>query len=192
MATVEVSKEMRAFVPASPPAEAPVAVRPVVAGRAARYTWAIARLSLGWVFLWAFLDKTFGLGFATESGKGWIDGGSPTEGFLTFGAKGPLKGFYNDLAGSTVMDWLFMIGLVGIGLALMLGIGIRIAAITGSVLMLMMFSALLQPENNPFVDDHVVYAVVLVGLALVSAGDTLGFGKWWGSRALVRRFPILK
>ncbi len=26
-----------------------------------RYTLAVTRLSLGWVFLWAFLDKTFGL-----------------------------------------------------------------------------------------------------------------------------------
>jgi thiosulfate dehydrogenase [quinone] large subunit len=68
-------------------------------------------VDVGTQFLWAFLDKTFGLGFATESGKGWLDGGSHTEGFLTFG---------------------------------------------------------------------------------VNAGDTLGFGKWWESRALVRRFPILK
>lgn len=191
MATVGVAKEMRPFTPAPPPAEAPVAVRPVT-GRAARYTWAIARLSLGWVFLWAFLDKTFGFGFATKSGEGWLDGGSPTEGFLTFAAKGPLKGFYNDLAGLAVVDWLFMIGLLGIGLALMLGTGIRIAAISGSFLLLMMYSAVLQPENNPVIDDHIVYAVVLIGLALVNAGDTLGFGKWWGSRAVVRRFPILK
>jgi CPA2 family monovalent cation:H+ antiporter-2 len=40
---------------------------------------------MGFVFLWAFLDKTFGFGYATASGKGWIDGGSPTEGFLALG-----------------------------------------------------------------------------------------------------------
>jgi thiosulfate dehydrogenase (quinone) large subunit len=62
------------------------------AGQVARYTAAALRLSLGWVFLWAFLDKTFGLGYATESRDAWIDGGSPTFGFLSFGATCPFKG----------------------------------------------------------------------------------------------------
>src|SRR5689334_12004100 len=46
------------------------------------YALASLRLLTGFVFLWAFLDKTFGLGYATASGKGWLDGGSPTKGFL--------------------------------------------------------------------------------------------------------------
>ncbi|MFC3824299.1 hypothetical protein ACFOSO_37505, partial [Planomonospora venezuelensis] len=33
----------------------------------AAYAWAAARIALGWVFLWAFADKTFGLGFATPA-----------------------------------------------------------------------------------------------------------------------------
>jgi len=56
------------------------------------YIWALLRFSLGWIFLWAFVDKLFGLGFATESGKGWIDGGSPIFGFLNFAARGPMVG----------------------------------------------------------------------------------------------------
>ena len=94
--------------------------------KAYRYILAATRLSLGWVFLWAFLDKTFALGFGTgrdaETGvvdrfgdAAWINGGSPTEGFLKFGADGPFKGFYNDIAGAAWADWLFMLGLLGIG-----------------------------------------------------------------------------
>ena len=90
--------------------------------KAYRYTLAATRLSLGWIFLWAFLDKLFALGFATgrdpETGvvdrfgdAAWINGGSPTEGFLKFGADGPFKGFYNDIAGAAWADWLFMLGL---------------------------------------------------------------------------------
>ncbi|MEU1390068.1 hypothetical protein ABZ444_29030, partial [Nonomuraea sp. NPDC005730] len=46
------------------------------------YVWAVARIAIGWIFLWAFLDKTFGWGFATPAGKAWVAGGSPTTGFL--------------------------------------------------------------------------------------------------------------
>ena len=46
------------------------------------YAVALTRILLGFVFLWAFLDKTFGLGYATEPAKAWINGGSPTTGFL--------------------------------------------------------------------------------------------------------------
>jgi len=156
------------------------------------YVWAALRIALGWIFLWAFLDKTFGLGFATEAKAAWIDGGSPTEGFLTFGTKGPFADLYQGLAGSAFADWLFMAGLLGIGLALVLGIGMRIAAVSGALLLVLMWTAALPPENNPFMDDHLVYAGLLIGLALARAGDTLGLGAAWGRLSLVRRHAWLR
>ncbi|HEU5025983.1 MAG TPA: hypothetical protein VFV01_13780, partial [Spirillospora sp.] len=97
-----------------------------------------------------------------------------------------------DIAGAAWADWLFMIGLAGVGAALILGIGMRIAAAGGAALLVMMWSAVLPPENNLFMDDHLVYALLIVGLALVSAGDTLGLGRWWAKIPLVKRLPILK
>jgi hypothetical protein len=32
------------------------------------------RLAIGFEFLWAFLDKTFGLGYSTPVGRAWIHG----------------------------------------------------------------------------------------------------------------------
>jgi thiosulfate dehydrogenase [quinone] large subunit len=172
----------------------PAARRPqaVTAQGAVAYVWAVARLFLGWIFLWAFLDKLFGLGHETPAAKGWLDGGNPTKGFLAGGAKGPFEGFYHNIAGESWTNWLFMLGLAGIGVALLLGIGLRIAAVAGAVLLVMMWSVALPPDNNIFMDDHLVYAVVLIGLALVGAGDTLGFGRIWGNTTLVRTYPILK
>ncbi|SFP32719.1 thiosulfate dehydrogenase [quinone] large subunit [Actinomadura madurae] len=169
-----------------------VTPKPLTESPAARYVWALARLSLGWVFVWAFLDKLFGLGHATPAAKAWIEGGSPTGGFLKNSPTGPFAGFYHDLAGAAWADWLFMIGLGGIGAALVLGVGIRIAAAAGAVLLVMMWTAVLPPENNVFMDDHLIYAILIVGLALVSAGDTLGLGRWWGNTRLAKRLPILK
>jgi thiosulfate dehydrogenase [quinone] large subunit len=159
---------------------------------AARYVWAGLRIALGWIFLWAFLDKTFGWGFATESENAWVNGGSPTEGFLSFGTTGPLASFYQGMAGAAWADVLFMVGLAGIGVALMAGIGMRIAAASGALMMVMMWTAVLPPPNNPFMDDHLIYAGLLVGLALVGAGGTLGFGKQWERLPLVQRWPWLK
>ncbi|GII34470.1 hypothetical protein [Planotetraspora mira] len=160
--------------------------------RPADYAWAVARITVGWVFLWAFLDKVFGWGFATPSDRAWINGGSPTTGFLKGTSEHAFGGFFADLAGQTWVDWLFMIGLLGIGTALVLGAGMRITAATGGLLLVLMWAASLPLETNPFVDEHIVYAIVLVALALADAGDTLGIGGWWRNTRVVRRFPILK
>jgi thiosulfate dehydrogenase (quinone) large subunit len=158
----------------------------------ARHLMAITRISLAWVFLWAFLDKTFGLGFATASENAWVNGGSPTYGFLTFGTEGTIfQSFFSGLTGP-VADWLFMIGLLGIGLALLLGIGMRIAAVSGALMMVLMWAAVLPLANNPFMDDHLVYALVLGALAVFGAGRYWGLGRRWESLAIVQRFPILK
>lgn len=156
-------------------------------GRAARYVAGALRIALGWIFLWAFLDKLFGLGFATEREASWLEGGSPTEGYLSFATKGPFADTFQSLAGYAIVDWLFMLGLAGVGIALMVGAGVRLAAVAGSVMLLLMWLAALWPENNPFLDDHLIYIGVLALLALLNAGRTLGIGTWWESLPLVQR-----
>ncbi|TMR37519.1 hypothetical protein ETD85_07950 [Nonomuraea zeae] len=41
----------------------------MAARRPVDYVWAAARIAIGWIFLWAFLDKTFGWGFATPANR---------------------------------------------------------------------------------------------------------------------------
>jgi thiosulfate dehydrogenase [quinone] large subunit len=160
--------------------------------RAYRFTLGAVRLALGWVFLWAFLDKLFGLGHETLSKGAWVNGGSPTAGFLGHATTGPLAGFYQSFAGAAWADWLFMLGLAGIGIALMLGITVRIAASAGALLVVLMWSAALPPSSNPFMDDHLIYAMVLVALALVGAGRFLGLGQVWERLPIVQRHAFLK
>jgi thiosulfate dehydrogenase [quinone] large subunit len=151
----------------------------------------VIRLMFAWEFLWAFGDKTFGWGFATPTERAWINGGSPTKGFLN-SATGPFESFYKSIAGDVWVDWLFMAGLLGIGLALLFGVGMRIAAATGSLLLVMMWSVALPPANNPFLDEHLIEAAVLILLAAMYAGDRFGFGRWWASTRLVRAAPWLR
>ena len=153
---------------------------------------AVLRIAYGLTFLWAFVDKVFGLGYATPSGKGWIDGGDPTAGFLGKGAAGPFEDFYHSLVGDFWVTPLFMLGLAGIGLAVTLGIGMRIAAVAGTVLYLLMWSASLPLETNPVLDDHIIGAITLIALALVAAGNVWGLGRQWSRLPIVERYPWLR
>jgi len=168
------------------------AVTETTVQKATRYVLAGLRIALGWVFLWAFLDKLLGLGRSTPAANAWIDGGSPTKGFLGKAVSGPFESLYHSFAGAAWADTLFMIGLAGIGIALIAGIGMRLAAAAGSLLLVLMWSAVLPPENNPFMDDHLIYAGVLIALALTAAGNTLGLGTAWNRLPLVQRLPWLK
>jgi thiosulfate dehydrogenase [quinone] large subunit len=157
---------------------------------AAARTLAVLRVALGFVFLWAFLDKTFGFGYATPAAKAWINGGSPTKGFLASVDAGPFRSFFHTIAGTTFADWGFMVGLLGIGLALILGVGMRVAAGAGTAMMALMWLAewpLAAGSSNPVVDYHVIYALGAIVLALTYAGHTWGLGRLWARLPLVRK-----
>ena len=163
---------------------------------------AALRIGFGLTFLWAFFDKLLALGFATgraDDGTvdrfgdaAWIHGASPTEGFLTFGADGPFKEFYNGIAGSPLVDALFMLGLLGIGVSLTLGIGMRIGTAAGALLYVMMWTVALPPANNPVLDEHLLGAITMIVLLGFHAGNVWGLGKRWTATSLVERLPVLR
>lgn len=175
---------------ATKPVREPRTQADVVTRPGLRKVLAVSRIVIGFTFLWAFLDKTFGLGYSTPSEGAWIDGGSPTTGYLS-AVEGPFGSLFNDLAGQTWVDWLFMIGLLGIGVALILGIGMWIAAGSAAVLLLLMYAASLPLETNPIIDDHVTQAITVVALAMLGAGRYLGLGRAWQRLTVVREHPWL-
>lgn len=132
------------------------------------YAHALLRIGLGYIFIWAFIDKLFGLEFSTCKGVGvgcsqaWIHGGSPTAGFLGHAATGPLADFYHHLAGQVWVDWLFMLGLLFVGVGLLLGAWIKSASVVGIVMLALMWSSLLWPATAPGVDEHIIYILVLL------------------------------
>jgi thiosulfate dehydrogenase (quinone) large subunit len=183
--------------PADYAAETVSAHGSIITRRAARFL-AVVRMATGFVFLWAFFDKTFGLGYATPAAKAWIHGGSPTKGFLSSVAVGPFESTFHSWAGAAWADWLFMAGLLGIGIALILGIGLRLAAVSGTVMMLLMwaaewplakFTSAGEPSmsTNPIVDYHIIYALALIAVAVTYAGNTWGLGRLWAKLPFVQR-----
>lgn len=170
--------------------DTPLRPKPSLASRPpARYALAAGRLFLGWTFLWAFVDKLFGFGKSTE--KGWLSGVSPSKGFLSH-TEGPFKDLFHAMAGKVWVDVLFMFGLGGLGVALLLGICLRIAAAGGTILLFMLWAASLWPDSNPFMDQHWLYAALLISVALADAGTTLGLGRSWTRLPVVRDHPLLR
>ncbi len=163
---------------------------------------ALLRVGTGFAFLWAFFDKTFGWNYSTPSSRAWIHGGSPTKGFLSSVDTGPWQSMFHAWAGKQWADWLFMIGLAGIGLALILGIGLRVAAVTGTVLVAFMWFAVFPPaqhaadgsltgSSNPFLDEHVMFALAFLTIAAFGVGSRLGFGAMWKKVPFVEKHRSL-
>lgn len=190
---------------AQPPQALPVPTGPRLVGS----LLGVLRLAMAWLFLWPFFDKLFGLGFAVcrqDDGSidvgcdaAMINGGSPTYGFLSGATQGSELGWlFAWLAPTgpdeiTVVDVAFMAALFLIGTGLALGVAMRLACGGGAVLLLMMYLAgFVWPTNNPFLDEHIVYALLLVLLAAAGAGRWLGLGRWWERLGVVSRTPLLR
>ncbi|MEE6273606.1 DoxX family protein [Georgenia wangjunii] len=164
----------------------PMFMEDIVRTPLARKTLAVARIVIGWVFLWAFLDKLLGLSFTTAAESAWIRGGTPAQGYLDNAVYGPFASFFQ-LFSNPIGDVLFMLGLLGIGVAMITGAGVKIAAITGTLLMVFMYLAALPfisgfHGTNPITDSHWVEALLLITAAVTLSGDQWGLGKWWATK----------
>jgi thiosulfate dehydrogenase (quinone) large subunit len=155
----------------------------IVTRSGVRRTLAIGRIIIGWTFLWAFVDKLFGLGYMTPAENAWINGGTPAQGFIN-GIESPFADFFQ-LFANPFGDALFMAGLLGIGVAMMTGAGLKIAAVTGTLLLFFMYLAelpLAVGGTNPITDSHWIEAMLLIISAVTLSGDTWGLGKWWAGK----------
>ncbi len=153
---------------------------------------ALLRISIGFILLWAFFDKLLGLGFATEASKAWLVGNSPTSGYLQFATQGPFANFFQSLAGNPIVDWLFMLGLLGVGTAFVLGIALKFASLAGATMMALMYLSAFPLSNNPIIDEHVIYALLMLFLAQLDAGNIFGFGKAWAKSGIVKKLAFLQ
>jgi thiosulfate dehydrogenase [quinone] large subunit len=146
-----------ATVPSGTAVDAPVArhsALPIAIGA--------TRILMGFYFLWAFLDKTLGLGFATPAERAWVAGGSPTTGFLTNAtAESPFANVFAAIAGNPVVDWL----------------------IAGAAMLLLMYLAefplTLTGATNPLIDSHIIDMGVMAIVFFAVADQRLSVARIW-------------
>lgn len=120
-------------------------------------------------------------------------------------AAGYLKGadtffnFYQALTNTSVLpvvDFLNAWGLTLIGVALILGVFVRLASFAGIILMLLYYFPALQwpfvGTHSYIVDDHIIYALALLALAVFEAGRFWGLSSRWTKLSILARHPGLK
>jgi thiosulfate dehydrogenase [quinone] large subunit len=179
--------------------------------RPAARSAALLRIGLGLIYLWAFVAQAFGIVYTNrpapppgappaaayamqpdgawhvtfDTSKGFVTSGfsySPTAGYLKANARGPLAFVPNGMP-DIANDLLWMFALGGLGIALVLGIFSKIAGWGGLVLNVLMWFSSFPNEFNPILDgEHMIYALVLITLLYVRAGDHWGLGRWWRAR----------
>ena len=141
------------------------------------------RIIIGFIWLWAFLDKLIGLGFSTSPQKSWLAGNSPTAGFLKFGTnpESPFASVYIELAKySTLLDPFYMAMLLFVGISLITGIMVRPGSIAGIIFVLS-------------IDDHIIYAIIFLMFIFTNAGIYgWSLGRRYQKISLVQKYPILK
>src|SRR3989344_4629419 len=114
-----------------------------------------------------------GLVFLVPGIKDVTTPGWSASGFLMNAAKGPFLEFYQSLAGNIAVDVLVSWGLLLIGLALLLGIAVRFASVSGIIMMVLFYFASFPPEHS-IIEEHIIYIAALFVLMSTAAGRFLG------------------
>ncbi|MDP3785346.1 MAG: DoxX family protein [bacterium] len=144
----------------------------------------LLRISLGWMFFWAGITKV-------------LDPAWSAEGYLN-GAK-MFIGFYQWLISPNILPIVNFVnewGLTLLGISLILGIGVRLSSILGAALMALYYFPILDfpyPNQHSFlVDEHIIYALVLLLFANLRAGRVLGLENWCSNLPICSKYPKLR
>lgn len=146
--------------------------------------WAIVglRIIMGWIMLHAGYGKLTG-GFSAEGYLANVDPASPASGL--FGAMAA------DATMMAAVDVIVPVTQVLIGLALVAGLFVRLAALGGATQMVLFYFGSWDVANG-LVNSQLVYAAVFLALGAFAAGRILGLDRLLEAHRFVTERPALR
>lgn len=144
----------------------------------------LLRVSIGWLMFYAGITKILNPAWSAE---GYLKGAKTFAsfyGWLVTPNILPIVNFVN--------EW----GLALLGISFILGVFTRISSILGAILMMLYYFPILDgfyPNPHSYiVDEHIIYALVLLVLASAKAGRIWGLENWCSSLPICSKFPKLR
>ncbi|WP_255169486.1 DoxX family protein [Natrononativus amylolyticus] len=146
--------------------------------------WAVVglRLIMGWVMLTAGYGKIVGE-FSAYGYLANVDPASPAS--AAFGAMAESGAMM--AAVDVIIPWTQLL----IGIALITGAFVRLAALGASIQMVMFYFGSWDVAGG-FLNDQLVYAAVFLALGAFAAGRILGLGRYLEELPIVERYPKLR
>ena len=139
---------------------------------------------MGWYFFYAGIVKVLNPNW---SAAGFLNNAKTFPEFYAWFAEPSILPFTNLLN-----EW----GLTFIGVALILGVSVRLASVLGVAMMLLYYFPALQlpyaGDHAYIIDDHIIYALLLLYLAAARAGRVWGLERWCSNLPICARFPALR
>ncbi|NGM68801.1 DoxX family protein [Natronolimnobius sp. AArcel1] len=146
--------------------------------------WAIVglRLIMGWVMLTAGWGKIVGE-FSAYGYLANVDPASPASGlFAVMAESGAMM---------AAVDVIVPVTQLLIGLALIAGVFVRLAALGAATQMVMFYFGSWDVAGG-LVNDQLVYAAVFLALGAFAAGRILGLDRYIEQHPIVERYPALR
>lgn len=144
----------------------------------------LLRVSIGWLMFYAGITKVLD---SEWSAAGYLKGAKSFIGFYQWLISPDILPIVNFLN-----EW----GLTLLGISLILGIGVRLSSILGAILMILYYFPILDsPHLNHhsfLVDEHIIYALVLLLFASLRAGRIWGLENWCSNLPICSKFPKLR
>lgn len=141
----------------------------------------LLRLATGWLMFYAGVTKITNPAWSAD---GYLKGAKTFPALFDWFLQPSILPFTN-----FVNEW----GLTLLGVSLILGIGVRLSSILGFFLMLLYYFPILDfpyPNVHSYiVDEHIIYALVLLVLATFRAGRVGGLENWCAKLPICARFP---
>ena len=144
---------------------------------------AFTRITMGWLMFYAGITKVMD--------PQWTAAGYARSAKTFTG----LYEFFASTEQISLINFVNKWGLTLLGISLILGIGVRLSSSLGAILMIFYYLPALQfpyvGEHSYIVDEHIIYALLMIYFAIVRAGRYWGLEKWF-SDTLLKKLPVFQ